>query len=126
MSTSLALSSMAVAQSSAALAESSRTHDALCKLTLAAYDAKSASVDEMRSYSECVQRIHPKDVEIPVPLAKAGVAILIIALIAGAVWGWQEDGPVMAFLGALMGVLAVLTAGVVLYGILAGLLFLFS
>ena len=84
-----------------------------CEGYLKDYDAKTATVQQMQTYADCVKVLHPTDVA----GARLLVALLLIAALVGAIIGVikndydMEDRIMGAFLGALAGLGIVLVGG---------------
>lgn len=127
MSTSIAISSSASAASLAAQAQARKARKDACESVLNSFDAKGATVEHKKTYAECVQLLHPDPMTHSETFAMKGLfVVLLIGLVIGAIYGWQEDGPEMALLFGLLGAI-VLPAGIVaVYGLGAGVVWLFS
>jgi len=99
-----------------------------CKLYVQGFDSKIASVAEQKHYAGCVQRLNPDPVnESELLVGKACVLVLLVAFIAGVIFGWKSEGNIID--AVLCGALFVvgLAVGVLLLGLLvAGVMFLFS
>jgi hypothetical protein len=120
---SVAISSVALAQASAAKTEA-------CKATVKTYKPETATVAEMRGYAECVQRLHPTERTGDELIA---VKVVIVLVLLGAVvgawksykntvyfdWFWIGTG----FVGGALTVAAILLVG---GWVLAGVGFLFT
>ena len=127
MSTTLALSAAANAQSAAALASANAARDTACQSLINSYQPKGASVSEMREYAACVQRLHPE----PIPadattVLKFAVVILLLSMPVGAWIGYRSHlgGDVMsAVMGAIGGLLASGLGMFTLVAVIAGVRF---
>jgi hypothetical protein len=98
--TAIAISSAAAVNASIAAAEARKAHKLLCENTMAAYDAKTATVEQARTYASCVQEVYPTpQTETPM-VVKVGAAFMLVAMVVGFLHGTSEDGPVF---GALCG-----------------------
>ena len=84
-----------------------------CEGYLKDYDAKTATVQQMQTYADCVKVLHPTDVV----GSRLLVSLLLIAALVGAIIGVikndydMEDRIMGAFLGALAGLGIVLIGG---------------
>lgn len=123
--TSAAMAGVAASQAAIASAEAHRAHVERCKATMPNFDAKTATVAEMREYSDCVSALYPKELGADATIA---LKVLFVIALAGMVFGAWRDRKTTAWAGwgshAMMGVLwfllapcAVAFAAAVLYGI---------
>lgn len=122
-SAAISASSAGIAASAAAQAELAAER-ARCYGVLDRYDAKTATVVQARDYAHCVYNIHGDGEPLSAwaaVLIKVAIVVGILSMIVGAIWGWREDGPMIAAAGALMFPaalgLAALVAGLVGWGV---------
>ncbi len=80
MSTSIAISSAALASSAAANSAASAAKKTACMSYIQNYKAETATVEEMREYASCVERLHPNELSDGGIIA---VKVLIVAAIVG-------------------------------------------
>lgn len=119
MSTSVAISSAALVQSSIAAAEAAAARKTACVNLIQSYDSKSADQSAMQAYAGCVNTVYPR--ELPhsdVVALKIAVVLLIIAGCIGAYKMFKEpygggiSDAAMGFLaGLLIGGLVLLIVG---------------
>lgn len=125
MGTTAILATSASIQSSIAIQQASEAKDQSCKVMIKSFDSKSATVQEMQSYSECVGRIYPEEVVL------SGLDILLIkisivvVLVGASIFAWKQNkgthtGVVDWILGFVFGGLLSL----VLLALFAGLVFI--
>lgn len=103
-SAAIAASSAAIASSAAAQAELAAER-ARCHGVLDRYDAKTATVVQARDYSHCVYSVHGDGEPLgaaAVVFIKIAIVVCMLSMVAGGIWGWREDGPMMAVCGALV------------------------
>lgn len=127
MSTSTAIAVMANTQAAVAEAEAAQAKKIACNGLMSAYEPKTATVQQMRGYADCVNLVYPDQMSPEVViLLKCAVAVVLIGMVIGAVKGFIENdsfgGRLMstffyAFMGAMIpavvfGVLGLITAGV--------------
>lgn len=123
MSASLAISSAALAQSSAA---NSRARIAECKAFMPTYDPTTASVADMQSYASCIERLYPTAMSSnEILLLKTAIVLALIGLVIGIYKGVSEGyyledkcmyslgyGVIFAAVGPfLLGLIAAVIAG---------------
>ena len=127
--TSIAISAAANAQAAAANAADQESAKIACMSFVQGYEHNRASVEDMRQYSECVERIYSAPTSSgEMLIVKGAVGVVLIATIAGALIcavGRNTDGDSVAdrlFYGSFFGFLGSLTFCLVL-GLVA---FLFS
>lgn len=119
--TSSAMATIATSQAAIASAEAHRAHVEWCKATMPNFDAKTATIAEMREYSGCVDALYPSELGADATIALK--IMFVIALAGMTVGAWRErqnglgDAAVMGLLGFLLAPCAVAFAGGVLYGI---------
>ena len=125
MSTSIAIATAANSQALIAQQQADHAAKMVCEAIMPAYAHWSATMEQMRIYADCVNRVYPVPLSHDSVIAlKVAVALLFIGTIVGAWRGWDDyDGP---FLGAAQGFILVLVAEIVLFITGAGLTFLFS
>lgn len=104
--------------SAAAAAEADRAHRIACEAMMPAYQHASATISEMRSYSDCIALIYPDETS-----SDQVIFMLILACLLGAVVGFaiakRERDPVLVGLGTLLGAVI----GLVLVGVIQGIRF---
>ena len=125
MSTSLAIATASNSAAILAQQQAERAARVACEAMMPAYTHHGASVDQMRVYAECVDKLYPLPMATGDTIAlKIAVVFLFVGVIVGA---WKErnswDGPIM---GAFTGFVGVLIFEVVIFMIVAALFFLFS
>lgn len=114
-STSIAISS---AQSSAAMAEAAHAKRIACEGVLNSFDAKGATVEAMRVYADCVNRLHPEDLTPDqAGMLKIVLTLCFVGAAIGAYKGYEEDGIPFSVLGFVM--------GFVVTGVAIGIIYLF-
>lgn len=112
-STAIAISS---AQSSAALAAAAQAKRIACEGIILNFDAKGATVEAMRVYADCVNRLHPEDLTPDQAGAlKIVLALCFIGAAFGAYKGYEEDGIVSAIMFFIMGFVITGVALVIIY-----------
>lgn len=104
MTVSTGMSAAALAQSSAAVAAAQEAKRTACEGFMPTFDAKTASVEAMRRYADCVDLLYAE------PLTDAQTLVLKLVLVAcfigggvGAWVGWDDGfngvvGPILGFL----------------------------
>ena len=125
MSTSIALASMANTQALIAQQQADHAAKVACEVMMPAYTHQGASIEQMHNYADCVGRLYPVAMSSDsVIWLKVAIVLLFVGAIVGA---WREkntyDGPIH---GAFFGLIVVLLSEVVIFLILAALVFLFS
>jgi hypothetical protein len=128
MPAAVAIAGAAAAQSAANAAQIAAEHRARCRTDIAAFNPQGASIERMKSYAECVQYMNPDPVSPEsVPFIKAGIVVLLLAAIAGAIHQWREWREIpMAFIGFLAGPLIAFVVGLVVLGVVAGITYVLS
>jgi len=106
MSTSVAIAAAANAQAAAAAAVAAEARKTACKSLLKSYTPQGATVAEMRNYASCVETVYPE----PIPaggviVLKVVIVLIMLATVAGTVYGAREDGVEGAFMYGLCGLL---------------------
>lgn len=128
--TTVAIVSANNAAIAAANAERARQFTAFCQGYMPEFKAATATQEQARTYSQCVQHMYPKPDEELVGtdllIVKAVVALVILGAVAGSWFGWNEDGVLGAIIGAFLGATGTLAVLLGLYGIAYGIWFLFS
>lgn len=62
-----------------------------CKARVIGYQHQTATVEEKRSYADCIKRLHPNPMtEGEAVAVKAAIAFCILAFFAGCVYGWLK------------------------------------
>lgn len=122
VATSAAMTGVAASQAAIASASANRAHVERCKATMPNFDAKAATVSEMREYAGCVDALYPKELGTDATIV---LKVLFVIALAGMIVGaWRERrfGVGYAALAGLMWFLlapsVVVFVGGVLYGIL--------
>lgn len=100
MSTTLAIST---SQSSAAMAMAHSAKVKACEGIVMNFDAKGAAVEAMQVYADCVDLLHPQYTDGTLSMLRYALIACFIGSAFGAKYGWDEDGPVMAVLGFIVG-----------------------
>lgn len=90
-----------------------------CEGLMNTYNGQTASVQQMRDYSDCVRLLHPVD-----HTGMRGiVAILLLAVIVGAAFGvykrntWYAGKFEGAFMGSILGLVGALITLVIIAGV---------
>lgn len=129
--TNMAITTMNTQIAMQAAADADRATAERCNIELMTYQPQSASVQQMHSYSECVQRIYPEHTEKDIFATKLLIAGAIIVAIIGAILGfrsanknWENfyDKCIWAFIGAFVA----LVLATILLAICAGIHYIFS
>lgn len=109
-------------------AQRSRETTERCKLYVEGFDNTNPTVAEQKYFASCVQRLNPEPVSENDQLVMKGcVLLLLISLVVGIVWGWKEgDGFAGMVMGALLWPLITALFILVVFGVIAGIGFLFS
>lgn len=126
MPTSIAIASGASAQAAAASARAARAE---CIATMPDYNPKTATVQEMRYYADCVYRVHGSGEPMPdgvVLVIKVAVVLLLVGFGVGAWKGREEGGIIDGFVYGVVGAAAVFAVLLVGALLLAGVGFLFG
>lgn len=111
MSTSVAISAVALSQSMAAQATANRAEHAACTSLLSTYDAKAATVAQAKQYAHCVEVAYPDQFDVEPMGLRIVVAVLLLATMGGALWGWKEEDDLgFALIGAVVVPLVLLAA----------------
>lgn len=79
MSTTIVMSSVAAASAAQASAAASRARFESCKMTITQFDSKTATVEQMREYSSCVEN------NLPAPLDSGFTLMIKIFIVLGLV-----------------------------------------
>lgn len=119
------------ATNSAIAAQRAREHEEACKTMLPSYEAKGATVEEMRVYADCVHTVHGTGEGLTGGEALLLKIAIVIVLISGVVGAWHgTKAPFSSFLDVVMYfvayVLGAMAAMLVFAGLVAALHFLFS
>lgn len=124
MAASTAIATIAMVQSSIALQQAEQAKTEACKGTVATFNAQGATVEQMKSYASCVQRLHPEPVtQEGIWVAKGAIVLVFLGIIAGIIFTYRDsneygsNGVVDYFLYALLG-------GLILPAVAAILIFL--
>lgn len=123
MSTSIAISSAAVASSSVALAAAEHAEDVACQSLIATFNAQTSTTETRSEYARCVNRLEPTDagdiVFVKIMIVTAFIFILVGAVIGAFV---EYDRIFGAVMGAMMGIFAFLVS-LLVFGAITFLLF---
>lgn len=116
---------IANAQSQAAMAAARKAKEISCKSYISSFDPKTATVEQMQQYAECVEVLHPQPMSHDdVIAAKFFFALALIGMLVCGGWQlykyglhWWEDALIHAALGFFLvpigvGIILVLIAGV--------------
>ena len=126
MPTSIAIASGASAQAAAASARAARAE---CLAAMPHHNPKTATVQEMRYYADCVYRVHgsgePMSPESVLGL-KFAVFLLLAGFAVGAWKGWEDEGALGAFMWGVAGAAMVFAALLVFALLVAGVAVLFG
>lgn len=125
MSTSAAMAGVAASQAAIASAEAQRAKAERCKVEVAKFDNKTATVLEMRSYADCVHTLYPSDLSGDgLIAAKALFVFALLCAIAGGLrearYGWRPgilDVVLFSVLWFFLGPCALLGVLGIFYGI---------
>lgn len=79
---------MAATQAAAANAAAREAKEKACVVLIQSYEAKGATVEEMRSYAECVNTLHPDDLS---PGAVSALKVCVLVCFACAVIFWWRE-----------------------------------
>lgn len=119
-----AMVGIAASQAAVASAEASRAHVERCKSTMPNFDAKKASVSEMRDYSECVNTVYPAEMSgTDIFGAKVLFVIALVGMAAGVVrslkesWNGFTDHIFFGIMGFVLAPIGVISIAGLLYGI---------
>ena len=78
-----AISTIASVQANQAAIEASRVHDMQCRLVIKNFDNSTATVEQKKSFSECVQRLNPEPLSHNnIFIFKAWILIIFICMAA--------------------------------------------
>ena len=125
IASSVAASSAAISASNSARIEKEKTEQ--CILFVEGFDSKKSTVVEQKYYASCVQRLNPDPkTESDLLAGKICVIALLLALIAGIIKGWSDEGLEGAILYGLCFPLFLAFGVAVLLMIGLGIVFLFS
>jgi len=87
-----------------------------CEGILNSFDAKAATVEAMRVYADCVNRLHPEDLTPDqAGMLKIVLSLCFVGAAIGAYRGFEDDGIGMSILGFIMGFVIVGVGVIVLY-----------
>lgn len=124
--TTIALTTAANANSAANAAAQEAARKA-CMAYVRGYTHDAATIEEMRSYAECIDRLHPAEMTAgELGIAKVVVMVLIAAMLAGILWdfrtktiggGWFGHILGGSFVGLCIGGLALMLVGGVAFGL---------
>lgn len=123
--TNIAITSMNANFAAQAQQAANEAHRERCKIEIREYDAQTASVGQMQSYASCVEFVYPTYTAEDAIAWKFVVAALLLCTIVGAVIGAVRDSLGVLY-GFLMGAVAGFLVFLAGFGIVAGVLFLFS
>lgn len=132
---SVAISSAAIAVSTSANIAASNARlmaeEAKCEIILNNYNSKTASIQDMKGYSTCVEILHPTPNEpmndTGILFVKFGILLLIAAFVVGLIRGYKEQGELcLAFMEGIVYSVVLLVVGFVLFLILSGAVFIIS
>jgi hypothetical protein len=122
-----AANTAAIAAQNARIAKQDRQQ---CRAFMPSFEAKAATVEQARYYSHCVEVIYPQPLEgSELVWGKIAVVVLILAFIVGIVVGWFKDPYDRLFsvvCGAFFAPTIVFIVGLIGFGIVAGIRFVFS
>jgi hypothetical protein len=91
------------------------------------YDSKTATVEQSKSYANCVQMLHPEPMPEGAAIILKVVFICVLIGMGVGVWkGWKEEGPVGSLFGMVLGGALPLILAVILGGVLMAIGFIFS
>jgi len=125
--TNMAITTMNTQIAMQAAADADRATAERCKIELMNYQPHAASVQQMQSYSECVQRIYPKHTEKDIFATKMLVACAIIVAIIGAIIGSRsEHGLGDKCMGAVVGSSIALMIAIIFLVICEGIQYVLS
>ena len=129
MSATVAIIAATSASNSAAIAAADRAQDTACQAVIQGFNAQTANTQAQIAYADCVHRLNPQPITGD---GKVGLAIIMVALIAGFVIGALNsddllgDGLVGRFLGGLVGLTVAFVALFLCVSLIYGLMLLFS
>lgn len=121
-----AIAGSSAAMSAAAAARASQAQDMACKSFLASYDAKLATVTDMKEYASCVERIYPESASGGEIIA---MKVAIVLVLAAAVVGFVkplagfDDGIFDRAMSSMMVAVVVLAFMLVLALVFLGIAF---
>lgn len=125
IASSVAASSAAMSASNSAKIEQDRTGH--CILFVEGFDSKKSSVVEQKYYASCVQRLNPDPkTESDMFVGKVCVIMLLLALVAGIIKGWSDDGAEGAFWYGICFPLFLALGLCILAMVAGGIIFVFS
>ena len=102
--TTIAITSAANAQAAAANAAAQEAARKACMAYVRGFEHDRATVDEMREYAGCIDRIHPAPMtEEALGVAKVAVLVIFAAMVAGVVWERRERTISNGWFGAVLG-----------------------
>lgn len=118
------MAGIAASQAAVAATEASRAHVERCKATMPNFDAKKASVSEMRDYSECVKTVYPAEMSgVDIMAAKVLFVIALVGMVVGVVrskrdsWCGWVDHVMYGIIGFVFVPLVAVSVAGLLYGI---------
>jgi hypothetical protein len=122
MSTSAAFAGASAANNAMAQAAAHQAKVERCIVETGAFNPSTASTIQKQSYAECITTLYPNNFTGgEVLVAKVLIAILLIAMVVGAIRGWREDGVgeacLMGFAYAALASVAIGVAFLVLAGV---------
>ena len=101
---SVAIAASANANAAAANAAAARAKKIACMKYVPGYKHDTATVAEMRQYSECISALHPTPMTGgEVIWVKAAIIAGLIGAVLGAYKGAKDDGAGLAILGLFLG-----------------------
>ena len=125
MSTSIAIAAAANTTAILAQQQAQQAAKVACEAMMPAYTHSGASIDQMRVYAQCVDKLYPLPMATGDTIAlKIAVVFLFVGVFLGA-WAKRDDweGPIV---GAFMGFAGVLILEIIIFLTVASLIFLFS
>lgn len=89
VATSSAMAAVAASQAAIASAEAHRAHAERCKATMPNFDAKTATVSEMREYAGCVDALYPSEIGSDATIALKVLFVIALSGLVGGAW-WER------------------------------------
>ena len=123
--TSAAMAAIASTQAATAQSAAHKARISQCKITIADFDAQTATVSEMQEYSDCVDVLYPRE---PSGDAIIALKVLFVSALIGALFAaWKDRGDWEdVFLSGLLGFIMAPVALTLVAGLLVGVRWLFS
>lgn len=91
MSTSAAMTGIAVSQVAIASAAAHEARVDRCKITVAQYDSRTATIEQAKDYASCINTLHPSALSGPdLVIFKAIFVVALLCGIGGAVSEWRS------------------------------------